>query len=138
MGLLAVRTALLGQLGTVSEVRTVEPFAGDLEALFRDTSPRPALHLLYAGSAHADQETLGSPVQPVPTRQIWTVLIAVSGRKSAAATDADALGLIDAVRDALAGFVIDNDHLWPQGVEFLKSKNGVLVYGADFYLDTEE
>ena len=77
-------------------------------------------------------------MQPVPTRQIWTVLIAVSGRKNPATTEADALELIDAVREALAGFVIGNDYLWPLGVAFLKSKNGVLVYGADFYLDTEE
>nr|WP_321466755.1 Gp37 family protein [uncultured Desulfobulbus sp.] len=138
MGLLSVRTAVLEQLETVSGVRTVEPFAGDLDALFRDTSPRPSLHLLYAGTAHGEQETQGSPVQPVPTRQIWTVLIAVSGRKNPATTEGDALELIDAVREALAGFVIGNDHLWPLGVAFLKSKNGVLVYGADFYLDTEE
>lgn len=138
MSLLTVRTAMIGQLQTLDGVRTVEPFAGDLDALFRDTSPRPALHVLYAGTAYGEQETLGSPTQPVPTRHIWTVLITVSGRKSAAATDTDALALIDTVRETLTGFVIGNDHLWPQRVEFLDSFNGVLVYGADFYLDTED
>lgn len=138
MSLLTVRTAMIGKLQTVDGVRTVEPFAGDLETLFRDTSPRPALHVLYAGTAYGEQETLGGPAQPLPGRKIWTVLIAVSGRKSVAATDADALELIEAVVAALSGFSIGDDHLWPQGVEFLKSKNGVLVYGADFYLDTED
>lgn len=138
MGLLTIRTAMIGQLKTVAGVRTVEPFAGDLETLFRDASPRPALHVLYAGTVYGEQETLGSPVQPLPGRKIWTVLIAVSGRKSAAATDADALELIEDVVEALTGFAIGHDHLWPQGVEFLKSKNGVLVYGADFHLDTED
>jgi hypothetical protein len=128
---------MVDQLQTVAGVRTVEPFAGDLDALFRDTSPRPALHVLYAGTGFGEQETLGAAVQPVPTRQIWTVLIAVSGRNVAGANQ-EALELIDAVQAALTGLVIGNDHLWPQAVEFLKSKNGVLVYGADFYLDTED
>ena len=138
MSLLTVRTAMIGKLQTVAGVRTVEPFAGDLETLFRDTSPRPSLHVLYAGTAYGEQETLGGGVQPLPGRKIWTVLIAVSGRKSAASTDADALELIEEVVGALTGLSMGNDHLWPQGVEFLKSKNGVLVYGADFYLDTED
>ncbi len=138
MSLLTVRTAIIAALRSVTGVRTVEPFAGDLESLLRDTSPRPALHVLYAGTAYGEQETLGSPAQPVPTRHIWTVLIVVSGRKSAAATDTDALALIDTVRETLTGFVIGNDYLWPQRVEFLDSFNGVLVYGADFYLDTED
>lgn len=138
MSLLTVRTAMIGKLQTVAGVRTVEPFAGDLEALFRDTSPRPALHVLYAGTAYGEQETLGAAVQPLPGRKIWTVLIAVSGRKSVASTDADALELIEDVVEALTGFAIGEGHLWPQGVAFLKSKNGVLVYGADFYLDTED
>ncbi|WP_028319343.1 Gp37 family protein [Desulfobulbus elongatus] len=138
MDLLTAQTAILAQLRTMNEARTVETFAGDIEELFRDTSPKPGLHLLYAGTAYGEQETLGAPVQPVPTRQVWTVLIAVSGRKSAAATDGAALELIAAVQDALAGYKIGNDHVWPEAVEFLKSKNGVLIYGADFHLDTED
>ncbi|GAB6191151.1 Gp37 family protein [Desulfocastanea catecholica] len=138
MSLLDTQDAILTQLQTLSGPRTVEAFAGDLDALLRDTSPRPALHLLYAGAAFGEQETLGGPVQPIPARRIWTVLIAVSGRRSAADTNEDAMVLIDAVRSCLAGFVVDDGHLWPLADEFLKSKNGVLVYGVDFVIDTEE
>jgi hypothetical protein len=138
MNLVDTQKLIITKLQTLSGPRTVEAFAGDLDALLRDTSPRPGLHLLYAGTAFGEQETLGSPVQPVPARGIWTVLIAASGRRSAVDTNEDAMALIDAVRSCLAGFVIDDGHLWPLADEFLKSKNGVLVYGVDFFIDKEE
>jgi len=138
MGLQGDQTAILAALAEIDGPRTVEAFAGDIDALFRDTSPKPSLHLLYAGTAYGEQATLGSPVQPVPARRIWTVLIAVSGRRSPSVTGEDSMTLIDSVRSALTGLIVDDGHLWPLADEFLKSKNGVLVYGVDFSIDNEE
>ncbi|WP_321532269.1 hypothetical protein [uncultured Desulfuromonas sp.] len=139
MDLLADRESIITALqGGVTAAKSVEPFAGDITELLRDTAKKPSLHVLYAGGNYGKQRIMGGASISAPTRKVWTILIAASGRRSNADTSTDVLALIAAIGEALTGLKLDTSRrLWPLQDEHLLGKNGVLIHGYDFEVEKE-
>ncbi|RMF46799.1 MAG: hypothetical protein D6751_04115 [Deltaproteobacteria bacterium] len=126
---------ILTALEPISAIRTLGPWVGDVDDVFKQPSRLPGLFVIYQGSDFRPAEIVGEAIAPV-TMRFFVVLLHKNLRK---ATDgaSEAYDLIEQVRTRLIGLQTSYGRLWPVREELISAESGVLAYGLDYILETE-
>lgn len=127
---------IITALNSVTGVKKVGAWTGDIDTLLSMPQNMPGLYLVYQNSTFSSSPAAMGTVN-VDTVMHFQILLIVSGLKSTSNTAATAWGIIESVRSELIGLRISNinNKLWPENEELVFSEGGLLVYGMNYSLD---
>jgi len=131
-------TAIIGRLtAEVTSANSVSRYVGeDFEELLKADSLLPALRVAHGSSVIRDPDVIGS--NSTMTRNLWTVLAIVKSIASPTGAKNTALELISDVRSALRSYDIGDGVMYATIIEPISVTGGIVVYGAQFYIDTRD
>jgi len=132
-----ISDAILKHLELVPELKTREPWAGDVEDLLKKPHGFPSAHLIYSEGRFGEKENLGIGQLQAPWTQRWTLILMTRNLRSRAQGGLEGYELLERIREHLTGFNTGGGYLWPLSESLIEASGGVLAYGLEFINDTE-
>jgi len=125
-----IQDAIIEELEDITGIATVGAWQGDIEDLIKTPQRLPALHVIYQG---ADWETFEQAGDRPTAAMDFLIVLVGKNMKSRAAGAVSCYTIIEAVRNKLIGYQVeDYDFLRPVREDLIFSEGGVLAYGLTY------
>jgi len=129
----AIQDDILAQLGTISQVKTVDAWQGEVSDLLKIPQKLPALNVIYQGGVYEPFSQVGENTSAAMDYLIILIVQNQKARKDALLT---AYNIIEQTRVKLTGHWVGEYDFWrPRREELLMAEGSTLVYGLTYGLD---
>ncbi|MCK9195442.1 MAG: Gp37 family protein [Syntrophales bacterium] len=121
------QNGIIEQLETITSVKTVDIWQGDIEELLKTPQGLPALNVVYRGADFEEKQTDGGH-----TMNFMIILVGKNVRSRKAGVSS-CNAIIEAVRGVLIGYQVEGfDKLWPVSEDLMLARGGILVYALNY------
>jgi len=121
---------IIAQLETITAVKTVGAWQGDIEDLLKQPQKLPSLHVIYQGASFETYEQAGDRPN---LAMDWLIVLVGKSLKSREAGAVSCYTIIEAVRSALINHQVEEyDFLRPVKEDLILAEGGVLAYGLTY------
>ncbi|HSV27253.1 MAG TPA: hypothetical protein VLH60_05110 [Sedimentisphaerales bacterium] len=130
-----IQTVIVAKLNDINGV-SVTAWQGDIDELLDSPQTLPCIQVIYNGAAFGPRKAM--PYRQWDTGMEFLLIVIAKDNASRATAAQEAYGIIEDVRDKLAGYVVTGyGALEPEKEERLMAVGGVLMYGLTYRLDVD-
>ena len=131
-----IQDKIITELQTITEVKMVDVWQGDIEDLIKTPQKMPSLWIIYQGCGFEAKLVIGANIAPHDmTFQIVCINKNLRGAKE---NSEECYSIIESVREKLIGMdVLTYGYSWPVSEDLIFAGNGILAYGLEYKIGTD-